>query len=153
MPKIDDWTYKGKPGTNNIDWVREEVGDIDEERKLVSDSTIQHHVDNEDNLFMAAYRVAKKIANRFAQYYDKSVNGLNERQSQISKRYEQLAADLLARSPHQIPTAVALRYSTRRQLTADTDLVPPPFHEGGLSIDRTGVEPGTSPVDTEPTET
>jgi hypothetical protein len=151
---LEDWEYdpSAPGGMSDKDKVRFKIGDIYKQRKLLTDSEINLMIEEYDDLHTAAYYCAVAISNFAAGFHDTSAEGVNESVSQVYKHYKEVAEHLLATSPLQIPTAPALRYSRRRELTQDTDLVLPPFHIGMLTEDRASALPGTTPIDTDERE-
>lgn len=138
---IDDWDYQFSPADREIDRVREEIGDVDEERKLISDSTIQFHLDNESSFEMACYRVAKKIAARFRAEPKRQGRDFTEDRSVMVKHYDDLAADLLRRAPQAIPRAANILIARRDAIRKSTTLTQPTFEIGMLGVDRKAIEP------------
>jgi len=88
------WTYTGDPSANNRDEVRFLIGDTDNADKIVQDEEIAYAIANEANNRLAAIRIVRTLAGKYARKVDKTVGDLKISYSQIYKHYVDLATFL-----------------------------------------------------------
>lgn len=126
------WTYSGDPSSSDRDEVRFLVGDTDTSDQLVTDEEIAYAVTEEADNLMAASRVAKAIAAKFARLVDKSVGDLKISYNQRQKAFLDLASELEKRSNESgaAPYAGGISISDKETVVDDADRVEPAFKRG-----------------------
>lgn len=126
------WTYDGDPSANDRDEVRYLVGDTDTSSQLTTDEEIAYAVAEEADNLMAAARVAKALAAKFARLADKAVGDLNISYSQRQEAYLNLAKELETRSNRSgaPPYAGGISISDKETVVDNDDRVEPAFRKG-----------------------
>lgn len=126
------WTYGGDPSANDRDEVRFLVGDTDTSDQLVNDAEIAYAVAEEADNLMAAARIAKAIAAKFARLVDKSVGDLSISYNQRQEAFLNLASELETRSNRSgaAPYAGGISVSDKETVEDNTDRVEPSFKKG-----------------------
>jgi len=92
------WSYHGNPQGSEIDAIRFEIGDTDENWQLLQDEEIQYAVSMEANWIGAAARCCEAIARKFAREADYRLGPQWLNASQRSQAYKELAAELRRRA-------------------------------------------------------
>lgn len=139
------WTYGGDPSANSRDMVRLLIGDTDETAQLFSDEEIAAVLAVLPNPLLAAARLARAAAGKFARRVDHSGEGLSRSASQMHKHYMDLAKQLEDQARRDDPSLrVAIAgigaHTQPEHIYTTTDLV----SEDSL---RPGPESVSSPVD------
>lgn len=118
-----DWNYTGQPDSNPIDEVRELIGDVNKNAKLISDTTIDVALTAEgNNARSAAALVCEKIAARFMREASSKSAKDYSRTKQRADAYLKLASRLRKRAVGNVPQAAQLRTSTSERLYRDADI-------------------------------
>lgn len=126
------WTYSGNPSSTNRDAVRFLVGDTDNTDQLVTDEEIAYMLAEEGSASMAAARVCRSLASKFARYMDQSVGDLNVSYSQRYRQYTELANRLESDGSSRVgvPYAGGISQANKDAITSDTDRVQPAIKIG-----------------------
>jgi len=127
------WTYSGDPGSTSRDEVRFLIGDTDNGDQIVSDEEIAYAIAQEGNNRLAAIRVIRATAGKYARKVDKAVGDLKMSYGQIAKHYMDLAVFLESSDDNlYAPMAYAggITHSGKDSVKADTDRVDPSFTKG-----------------------
>lgn len=93
------YTYTNSPGTVDIDTIRFLVQDtLISTDPLLTDEELQFLLDENANVYYAAYLAALTISGKFSRLVDKTIGETSIKYSQRSKQYEELAAKLKAKA-------------------------------------------------------
>lgn len=127
------WTYTGDPSANNRDEVRFLIGDNDNTNQLVSDEEIAYAIANEATNKLAAIRIVRSLAGKYATKVDKTVGDLKISYSQMTKHFKELAvfleeSDASLYAP--IPYAGGISISDKETDRSDSDRSSPMFTKG-----------------------
>lgn len=87
------FSYGDDPTNSDIDYVRDKLQDIDEDKPLLSDESIQAEIDAVGKR-LAAARCARKIAARFSRKVTKSIGSRSIQYSNLASQYFSLAKEL-----------------------------------------------------------
>ena len=90
----ENWNYSGDPNSSELDRVRFEIGDTDENWPLLNDDEIQYAIDKEANLYTAAARCCEAIASKFSREADYSLGPKSVSSSQRAESYRAKAREL-----------------------------------------------------------
>jgi hypothetical protein len=127
----NDWTYEGSPDKEDRDQVRELVGDIDKNTKLVSDTTIKLALEaTSNNARLAAAKVAEKIAARFAKEATSKSGKDYSRTISRMQAFHDLADRLIKKDPSSVGGAAQLRVSSSQVLYGNNDIRRGAFRTG-----------------------
>lgn len=126
------WTYSGDPSSSNRDEVRFLVGDTDTTDQQVNDAEIAYAIAEEANNRLAAARIARTLAAKYARRADKKVGDLDIKWKQLSENYKQLAEDLTSDAAiySAMPFAGGLSVSGKEAVRDNSDRVDPSFRKG-----------------------
>jgi hypothetical protein len=61
-------SYSGDPTDSDKDWIRDRIGDVDEDAFLLTDAEIVAEISNSSNLYIAASECAYKCVTRLGEY-------------------------------------------------------------------------------------
>jgi hypothetical protein len=126
------WTYSGDPSATSRDQVRFLVGDTDFGKQLVTDEEIAYAVANESTVRMAAVRISRGIAAKFARDVNYYVGDLKIFASARYKQYlevlKALEADAVIFSA--TPFAGGISVAGKDSVEDNTDRVKPSFSKG-----------------------
>lgn len=126
------WTYDAEDMTIPLNRVRLMVGDTNASDPQLSDEELQLFIDSSDTDRGAAVLAARALAAKYARSVDKWVGDLKILASQRHRAYQALVEELTPTggSINGIPSAGGIRYSSKEEILADTDLVVPSFYRG-----------------------
>lgn len=88
------FTYSGDPTTTQKDEVRFLLGDTDVNSQLISDEEINYLLLKYNSPLSAAINGSRALAAKFARFADETTGDISVKNSQISKRYAELADTL-----------------------------------------------------------
>lgn len=88
------WSYSGDPSTSNKDAVRFVISDTDVNNQLISDEEINWAVTTYGTVIMAAARIARSLAFKYAASVEKAIGDLRIKYSDRFSHYEALANKL-----------------------------------------------------------
>lgn len=88
------FSYGGDPENNQLDYVRDRIGDTDPGDPLLYDKEVTVEINTQASLLWAAAACAHKIANRFARNVTAQVGNDKEQSSDLFAHYTRMAASL-----------------------------------------------------------
>ena len=119
----DDWEYTNKADTVPRDNVRELVGDIDKNARLISNTSIEFALTlSGGNQQIAASEIAKKIGARFIKEASSKSGKDYSRTMDRSTAFFELAKMLRTNDSSAIPGAAQIRCSTTSKIYSNTDI-------------------------------
>jgi hypothetical protein len=124
------WTYSSTDISTNLAKVRLLIGDTATADQQMTDEEINFFIDNEQTIYMAAYRCALALSAHYARRVDKEMGDLKLLASQRQRHYIRLAEQLLKKNVPGIPSAGGVWQSEKDTLTDNTDWVKPSFKLG-----------------------
>jgi len=62
--------YDGNPAGSSLSWVRDKVGDVDNDAIILTDNEINSEITNHSNLYIAASECCYKCVTRLGEYKD-----------------------------------------------------------------------------------
>jgi hypothetical protein len=127
----DDWNYESSPDKIPRDHVRELVGDVDKNEKLVTDTTIALALESQsNNARLAAAKVAEKIAALFAKEATSKSGKDYSRTMNRSDAFFKLADRLRTQDPNTVGGAAQTRVSSSQALYGNSDIRRGAFRTG-----------------------
>ena len=124
------WTYSGNPSGTNRDAIRFLIGDTDNTDQLTSDEEIAYALAEEGSVYIAAARVCRSLAAKYARSPDQSIGDLSISYSQRYKQFTELANKLEASARVGIPYAGGISQADKDAVTSDTDRIQPAIKVG-----------------------
>ena len=124
------WTYSSTDISTNLAKVRLLIGDTATADQQMTDEEINFFIDNEQTIYMAAYRCALALSAHYARRVDKEMGDLKLLASQRQRHYIRLAEQLLKKNVPGIPSAGGVWQSEKDNLEDNTDWVKPSFKLG-----------------------
>jgi len=88
------WTYTENPVDKELDALRLEIGDTDENYPLLQDEEIQYFETQEPNFFATAARCCEAISAKLAREADRTIGPTQVKLSQQSEAYTKQAKRL-----------------------------------------------------------
>lgn len=135
------WTYGNAPSTSTRDQARLESGDCLTSMKIVSDAEVTYAIANEDNVLLAAARVAEIATAKLATLIDQSAEGYNAQLSQRFAQFKETAERLRAKHDTiSVPYAGGISADEWDTWRDDSDLVQPHFKREMFDNKRTATE-------------
>jgi len=103
------WTYSGDPADGGVDEIRFLIGDVDEDRQLLTDEGIAYVIARLEPVYgsplMAAAACAEAIAGKFAREVSVSADGVSVAVDSLQQKYNELAASLRDQYKNEMGTA------------------------------------------------
>lgn len=131
------WSYSGNPSDSSLDEVRFLVGDTDSADQLVQNEEISYAIATESSSLLAAVRVLRALAGKWARKADKAVGDLKISYSQLQKSFLALADKLektelspLTGGLKGTPYAGGISISDKDSVADNTDRAEPAFKRG-----------------------
>lgn len=126
------WTYSGNPSSTNRDAIRFLIGDTDNTDQLVTDEEIAYALAQEGSAYIAAARICRSVASKFARYMDQSVGDLSisysQRYTQFTALADRLESDGSSRLG--VPFAGGISVAAKEAVTDDSDRIQPAIKIG-----------------------
>jgi len=119
--------YDGNPATSDIMWIRDKIGDVDNDAIILLDAEITAEITNHSNLYIAASECAYKCISRLGEY------------KELAALFKQ-RGDLLKQE------AKRGRFTTVSTVSAvrDSQTYPDKFISGDETPTEWNIEPNTS---------
>jgi tRNA isopentenyl-2-thiomethyl-A-37 hydroxylase MiaE len=124
------WTYSSTDISTDLAKVRLLIGDTDTADQQMTDEEINFFIDNEQIIYMAAYRCALALVAHYARRVDKEMGDLKLLAAQRHRHYIRLAEQLLKRNVPGIPSAGGVWQTEKDNLEDNTNWVKPSFKLG-----------------------
>ena len=132
------WSYSGDPSASSLDEVRFLVGDTDSTEQLVQNEEIAYAINAEITIGLAAVRVLRALAGKYARKADKAVGDLRISYSQLQKSFMDLADKLEENELSPVvgtvlkpsPYAGGISVSDKESVEDNTDRTEPSFKRG-----------------------
>ena len=124
------WTYSSTDISTNLAKVRLLIGDTATADQQMTDEEINFFIDNEQTIYMAAYRCALALVAHYARRVDKEMGDLKLLAAQRHRHYMRLAEQLLKKNVPGIPSAGGVWQTEKDNLEDNTDWVKPSFKLG-----------------------
>jgi hypothetical protein len=89
-------SYSGDPTDSDLDFVRDKIGDVDEDAWILTDEEIEAEITAVSVPLLAASNCARKIGSRYSRRVTKKIGELTINYSDLAKQYLALAEELKA---------------------------------------------------------
>jgi hypothetical protein len=129
------FSYSGNPSQSDLDHVRFLIGDTadgkcDRTKAFLSNEEINFLLDEENDIYGAAYRAVLAIIARLSREYDQAVGQVKYSLSQRVKHYRQLADQLKEKFESRVsaPYCGGISESDKETNETDQDTVKPKFN-------------------------
>ena len=70
------FSYSGDPDSSSLDYVRDQIGDTDEDDPILTDEEINKAISDNSVLLLASANCARKIGARFSRKVTKNISGV-----------------------------------------------------------------------------
>jgi hypothetical protein len=89
------FSYSGDPDSSSLDYVRDQIGDTDEDDPILTDEEINKAISDNSVLLLASANCARKIGARFSRKVTKNISGvMSINYSDLAKQFFALADQL-----------------------------------------------------------
>ena len=123
------FTYNEADLGNDLNRLRFEIGDTNEDRQLLQDEEITKIISDQSTLFLQAATGCRNICAKYAGENDHKIGSDSEKLSQIYDHYLQLA-EMFEKKSSGTPWAGGVYTADKTTITDDSSLVTPSFKRG-----------------------
>lgn len=119
--------YDGNPASSSLSWIRDKIGDVDNNAIILTDNEINAEITNHSNLYTAASECAYKCVTRLGEY--KALADLFKERGDLLKQESKRGQFTASSTVSQV---------------RDTATYPSRFEHGDEQIDDWDIEPNDS---------